>query len=163
MDDASLFADVIFGPDSEGAVDLTWEQASRCTTPRDDGSPCFSADSKQPNWNCTTCGGLGAVFAAPVAIRALFRGQSRWNSQHSSGTHGLGEAQLSTPTDVKPGYTDDRIRDRFTVIDTPDDRVRGRVFYPAAQPVPFVFAGAQRAWRVQLQAADQASRVRRQP
>lgn len=160
MSDASVFA---FLFNSEGALPCAWERASRCTTPREDGSPCFSEDTHQPNWNCTTCGGLGVTYAPVVLIRALFRGQSRWTSHKSSGEHGLGEAQLTTPVDVEPLYVDERVRDRFRLLAPADDAAQGRVFYPAAKAVPFVFAGVQRAWRVQLQSLTQTTRVRPQP
>lgn len=163
MDDDDLF-DELFDPDeSDGAVRMTWEVGSRCSTPRADGSACFSTDSRQPNWECTTCGGLGADYAPPVVIYALFRGQSRWKSSNSAGTHALGDAQLTTPVIVKPGWTDDRIRDRFTVPDALGDLAAGTVFYPIAKAVPFLFGSVQRAWRVQISALDQSTRTRPQP
>lgn len=152
MNDAATFA-LIFN--SQGAVAMTWEAATRCS--------CYDADTKQPQWGHVACGGLGAVFAAPVAIRALYRGQSRWQSRKGMGNIGLGDAQLTTPVAVKPGYVDDRIRDRFTVVSALGDLAAGRVFYPAAQAVPFIFGGAQRAWRVQVQGLDQANRTLPQP
>jgi hypothetical protein len=53
---------------------------------------------------------------------------------------------------------DRRVRDRFTIVQE-GDTTAGRVFYPATPPTPFLFDGVQQAWRVQLQAADQADRV----
>lgn len=162
-DDDDIFAD-LFDPDvTDGAIELTWEVASRCTTPRDDASPCFSVDSRQPNWNCTACGGLGALFSDPTTIYALFRGQSKWKGQNTAGQSVLGEAQLTTPIDVKPAWADDRIRDRFTVPIALGDFEAGTVFYPVAKPVPFLFAGVQRAWRVQLASGEQSRRTRPQP
>jgi hypothetical protein len=160
VDDDELF-EMIF--ESEGAIPMTWEIASRCSTPREDASPCFDADTKQPNWNCTNCGGLGAEYSAPVEILALFRGQSKWKRGSASGSTNIGEAQLTTPLDVKPGYTDDRIRDRFTCTVDVEDYAKGVVFYPAAVPIPFNFDGSQRAWRVQLQSLEQSARTRPQP
>lgn len=152
--DAAIFAE-LFSPATQGAIALTWEQGTRCD--------CFDVAKRQAAWGHEPCGGLGVLYANPVAVRGLFRDQSRWTSKKSSGEHGLGEASLTLPLTVKPAYTDDRLRDRFTVVDVPDDDVMGRVFYPAAQPVPFVFAGAQRAWRVQVQGMDQHTRTRPQP
>ena len=152
MNDDAIFA-MLFA--SEGAVTLTWEAASRCT--------CWSEDTKQPQWGHELCGGLGTQYAFAMPVRALYRGRSQWNSHRSSGQHPLGEAQLTTPLDVKPAYVDDRVRDRFTVVDAQGDLAAGTVWYPAAKPVPFIFAGAQRAWRVQLQGADQATRTLPQP
>lgn len=160
--------DLIFA--GEGAIRLGWEVATRCTTPRADGSPCWSDDTKQPDWNCATCGGLGVTYAASVTVRGLFRDQSRWTSKRMSGEHGLGQAQLTTSAIARtitpacrPGWTDDRVRDRFTVLDSPTDAAQGRIFYVATQAVPFLFAGVQEGWRVSLQSMDQATRVRPQP
>lgn len=147
---AAIFAE-------EGAVQLAWEQASRCD--------CTTDDSKQPAWGCPQCGGAGVVYAAPQTITGLFRSQSRWLSFRREGELAHGEAQLTTPLSVRPGYTDRRVRDRFTAIPAATDGGRemptqlpaefvGRAFFPAAQAVPFIFNGAQRAWRVQLQSAE---------
>ena len=138
-----------------GASELTWEVASRCT--------CWSDDTKQPQWGHALCGGLGTQYGVPTTIRALFRGRSSWNSHRASGQHPLSEAQLTTPLSVKPSYVDDRVRDRFTVVAAVGDLEAGSVWYPAAKPVPFMLAGVQRAWRVQLQGLDQASRTLPQP
>lgn len=153
MADEDLFADVIFA--GEGASVLTWEVGTRCS--------CYSPDSRQPDWQHVPCGGLGAIYAAPVPVRGLLRGQSRWTSHRVSGEHGLGEAQLTTPVSVKPGYTDMRIRDRFTVVAATGDFAPGRIFYPAAEAIPFLFDGVQMAWRVQLQSMEQATRGKPQP
>lgn len=147
-----VFADIFAG---EGAVRLAWEVAARCT--------CWTDDSRQPEWGHLACGGFGVIYAAPVTVRGLFRSQARWTSSRVSGERGLGEAELTTPVAVHPGYSDRRVRDRFTVLDAPGDAVHGRVFFPAADAVPFVFAGVQRAWRVQLQALEQDDRVVPQP
>lgn len=152
--------DLIFT--GEGAAQLTWEVASRCVTPRADGTPCWAEATKQPAWDCLTCGGLGVVYAAAVEITGLFRGQSRWTSRQPSGEHGLGEAALTTRTPHKPGYVDERVRDRFTVLAAVGDVEAGRVFYPAAQAIPFIFDGEQEGWRIQLQGLDQSSRVKAQ-
>lgn len=151
VDDA-IFASIFTG---EGAVRLTWQVGSRCT--------CWNDETKQPQWGHALCGGLGTQYAAATPILALFRGRSQWNSHHASGQHPLGEAQLTTPLAVKPAYLDDRVRDRFTVVDAVGDAAAGSIWYPAAKPVPFIFAGAQRAWRVQLQGMDQATRTLPQP
>lgn len=140
---------------SDGAIPLTWEVASRCS--------CYDPDSEQPQWGHVACGGLGAIYAAPVAVRGLFRGQSRWSSRQPSGEHGLGSASLTLPTASKPGFTDERIRDRFTCTVAVGDVAAGRVFYPVAQPTPFLIGGVQYAWRVQLAALDQTTRVLPQP
>lgn len=147
----------------EGAVRLGWEVAARCTEPRADGSPCFSDDTKQPSWDCLVCGGLGVAYAPAVEIVGLFRSQSAWTSKRMSGEHVLGEAQLTTRPIHRPGWTDDRVRDRLTVLDAVGDVAPGRIFYPATRAVPFIFNRVQEGWRVQLQAMDQATRVRPQP
>jgi hypothetical protein len=160
MDDDAIF-ELIF--DGEGALELTWEIASQCTEPRPDGSPCYSSDTRQPAWDCTSCGGLGVAYSPPATVRALLQGQSRWKSQHVSGQKPLGEARLTTPLDVRPQWRDDRVRDRFTVPMDVDDVTAGTVFYVTGPPVPFNFGGAQRAWRVQLSSLDQGTRARPQP
>lgn len=151
LDDA-IFADLFA---AEGAQPLLWEVASRCS--------CYSTDSHQPTWGCTLCGGLGAVFAPPVPVTGLFRSQTRWQGPREQGEIAHGEAQVTTPLSVKPGYTDRRVRDRFTVLPATGDAAEGRVFYPAADPVPFLFAGVQRAWRVTLQSLEQSQRLIPQP
>lgn len=160
MNDSQLFAAIFT---AEGVIRLGWDVASQCVTLRPDGSPCLSEDTRQYYAGCATCGGYGTVFAARVEVRGLFRDQSRWTANRMSGERPLGEAQLTTPTTVKPGYRDRKIRDRFTVLDATGDTAVGRVFYPAASPIPFLFAGAQHGWRVQLQSLEQASRVEPQP
>ena len=140
-----------------GVSELAWEIGSRCDCQ-------INARSKQPQWTCPDCGGLGAVYTAPVTIKAIFRAQSRWTSKHMSGEHSLGDAQLSTLSiDERPGYTDARVRDRFTVLVSPTDPARGRIFYPATQAVPFLIGNVQRGWRVQLQSLEQATRTVPQP
>lgn len=146
VDDA-IFADLF---QSEGAITMTWEVASRCT--------CWSADSRQPLWDCPLCSGYGVQFTQPVTITGLFRSQSRWISPRREGEIDHAEAQLTTPLSVKPNYTDRRVRDRFIVTQEGDTN-KGRVFYPATPPTPFLFDGVQYAWRVQLQGADQDDRV----
>ncbi len=136
-------------------MQLRWEVASRCD--------CWSEDTRQPDWDCKTCDGLGVAYTRPVTIGALFRSQGRWTSHRPSGEHGLGEASLTTRMEHKPGYTDERVRDRYTVTAATDDPIKGRIFYPAAQAVPFIIASRQRAWRVQLAAMDQDTRVKPQP
>ena len=142
---------------SEGAVQLSWEQASRCD--------CTTSDTKQPVWGCPDCGGSGVIYTAAQTITGLFRSQSRWLSFRREGEIDHGEASLTTPLNVRPGYTDRRVRDRFTTIPAVSDgevilpaglpvELQDRVFYPAAEAVPFIFNGAQRAWRVQLQSAS---------
>lgn len=156
----TTFRRIFSGP---GASTLAWEVGTRCD--------CYDPVTHQPAWDHEPCGGLGTRYSAPTEIRALFRGQSRWTSHQSSGEHGLGEAQLTTssvdiPTvtaGCKPGYTDERVRDRFTVLRAAGDVPPGRVWYPAAQAIPFMLDDSQAAWRVQLQGMDQATRVRRQP
>lgn len=160
LDDAIL-ADVLGF--EEGAVTLQWEQASRCG--------CSTDDTHQPAWGCPHCGGSGVKYADAQAITGLFRSQSRWLSFRREGEIDHGEAALTTPLNVRPGYTDRRVRDRFTVPEVVTDGERqlpvnnlplefvGRVFYPAAPAVPFIFDGAQRAWRVQLQSADSGQQL----
>lgn len=138
-----------------GASDLKWEVGTRCT--------CWNPQTKQPQWGHALCGGYGTQYAAPVTIKALFRSRSSWNSHRASGQHPLSEAQLTTPLSAKPAYVDDRVRDRFTVIAAVGDAAAGSIWYPAAKPVPFLIAGVQRAWRVQLQGLDQATRTLPQP
>lgn len=152
MNDAQVFAHIFLG---EGAIPMTWERGSRCS--------CWSDDTRQPEWGCAECGGFGVIYAPAQPVRGLFRSQSRWTSHRSSGEHSIGEAQLTLPIDVKPQWLDDRVRDRFTVTIASGDLEAGRVFYPAAQPIPFLFDGVQRAWRVQVQSADQATRLEPQP
>jgi hypothetical protein len=145
--DDAIFADLF---QAEGAITLTWEQASRCT--------CWSDDSHQPKWDCPICGGDGVTFTAPKTVKGLFRSQSRWISPRREGEIDHGEAQLTTPLTVKPNFVDRRVRDRF-VVTQEGDTSADRVFYPATPAVPFLFDGVQYAWRVQLQAADQTDRV----
>lgn len=146
--DAAIIAGIF---QEDGATELAWERATRCD--------CYTDDTHQPRWGCPTCGGTGVNYAAPVTIRALFRGQSRWLSFRREGEFDRGEAELTTPLDAQPGYTDRRVRDRYTVLVDAADAAPGRVFYPAAQPVPFNFGNQQHAWRVQLQSAEQSERL----
>ncbi len=150
--DADIIAQVFTG---EGASTLTWEVSTRCT--------CYSVDTKEPNWECTVCGGLGAAYAPPVEIRALFRSQSRWRSPQMVGELQLGEAALTTPLNVKPSYVDRRNRDRFTVVNATGDAAVGRVFYPTGEPVPFLIADEHLAWRCQVASLEQDQRVIPQP
>lgn len=152
LGDAATFASIFAGP---GASRLQWEHATRCG--------CYTDDSAQPTWGCPTCSGYGAVFAAPVEIRALFGSRSAWRVPHVAGQFTHGEARLTTPVAVEPGYVDDRVRDRFRVIDAPGDVAPGRVFYPVAKAVPFLLGSVQRAWRVQLTSLDQEQRLVPQP
>lgn len=145
---ASIFA-------SEGASSLTWEVASACK--------CFSRDTLQPNPNCPDCNGYGTVFAAEQTVKGLFRTQSRWISPRQEGELARGDAQLTTPLDVKPGYRDRRIRDRFTVVQATGDARIGKVFFPAAEPVPFLFHDEHLGWRVTLQSLEQSQRIEPQP
>jgi hypothetical protein len=147
LDDAIF--EQLFG-EWEGAVALDWEVASRCS--------CYSTDSRQPDPRHELCKGYGVVYAEPVRTAGLFRSRSQWLSFRAEGELEHGEATLTLPLDVKPHYTDRRVRDRFRVVST-DDSLAGRVFVPAAQPVPFVFANVQRAWRVQVQMLAQDNRL----
>jgi hypothetical protein len=148
LDDA-IIAEIL--GDEEGAVTLQWEVASRCS--------CITADTKQPRWECPLCAGSGVAYANPQSITGLFRSQSRWLSFRREGEFDHGEASLTTALSIRPGYTDRRVRDRFTTTAVSPDVAEGRVFYPAAPAVPFIFAGAQRAWRVQLQSAELAQQL----
>lgn len=140
-----------------GASELAWEIGAPCTC-------ALNARTRQPQWTCPDCAGLGATYSPPVTIRGLFRSQSRWTNKQASGEHSLGDAQLSTLSiEHRPGYTDARVRDRFTVLASPTDTDRGRVFYPATQAVPFLIGNLQRGWRVQLQSLEQATRALPQP
>lgn len=156
----------------EGAVHLRWEAASRCTQPRGNGDPCTSADTRQPSWDCTLCGGLGVVFAAPVDVVGLYRSRSAWTQKRMSGEHVMGEAELTTPSVAIagispawcPGWSDDRVRDRLTAVAAFGDVAPGTVFCPSTRAVPFIFNNVQEGWRVQLQAVDnELTRVRPQP
>lgn len=174
-----------------GASTLLWEQGRRCT--------CYTADSRQPSWDCPKCSGYGVVYSplafprdgdppvfdaglqaqvlglrfpddgsgltlyAPTPITGLFRSQSRWINPRAEGEFGHGEASLTLPIEYKPNYVDRRVRDRFTVLNAQGDPQDGRVFYPAAAPVPFMFFDEHVAWRVQLQSLEQINRVREQP
>lgn len=148
LDDA-LFADVIFA--LEGAVELTWEVATRCT--------CYAEDTEQPTWGHAPCQGSGVLYAPPVPVRGLFRSRADYISPRREGELEHGESSCSFPTAVKPNYVDRRVRDRFTVVRAASDIAGGTVFYPAAQPSPFIFDGEQLAWRVQLQQAQQNQRL----
>lgn len=150
--DAELIADLF---QMEGASQLDWEQATRCD--------CYSEDSRQPEWGCQSCGGFGAVYADPVRITGLFRSQGRWVSPKSFGELDHGEAQLTLPIEHKPGFTDHRVRDRFTVVNATGDLAAGRVFYPAGPATPFMFGDQAHAWRVQLQSLEQRDRELAQP
>jgi hypothetical protein len=99
------------------------------------------------------------IFAPPTTIQGLFRSQDRWLSFRREGELEHGEAQLTTPLGVRPGYIDRRVRDRFVTLEAVGDFTEGRVFYPAAQAKPFIFNNVQRAWRVSLQAASEADRL----
>jgi hypothetical protein len=135
----------------EGAVALGWEVASRCS--------CYSDDSKQPEWGHEPCKGLGVIYAPRVEIKGLFRSQDRWLSFRREGELERGEAQLTTPLDIRPGYIDRRVRDRIITLSAVGDAEEGRVFYPAAQAKPFIFGNVQRAWRVSLQSASEADQL----
>lgn len=155
--DDGIFADIIFG--EEGAVLMTWEVASR---PDD-----VSTDSRQPAWDGDHP--YGVIYAEPIQVVGLFRSQQRWVNGTREGQFNHSEASCSFPARpcqvgnlvypaVQPGYIDDRVRDRFTVVQAPGDALAGRVFYPAGQASPFIFDGECLAWRVQLQGIDQSQR-----
>lgn len=158
--------------EGEGSTVLQWEVGTRCV--------CYSDDSHQPRWSANppagcTCGGFGVIYAAPVAVVGLFRSQSRFMSPRAEGELDHGEASLSTPKmpvpiagttypACRPGYTDRRVRDRFTVAIEPQSDVDDdRVFYPAAKAVPFLVNDEHLAWRVQLQSLSQINRGAPQP
>lgn len=154
--DTGIFADLFV---EEGAVQLIWEVSSQCD--------CTTGDTLEPVWGCPSCGGAGVTYAAGQTILGLFRSQARWLSFRRQGELDHGEAQLTTPLNVRPGYTDRRVRDRFTTVVAVGDSeqplpdglpatFKGRVFYPAAPAVPFIFNNVQRAWRVQLQSDNLA-------
>lgn len=146
--DTAIFEE-LFG--WEGAVALSWQAASRCS--------CYSEDSRQPAWGHQPCGGTGVLLAPAVTIYGLFRAQDRWLSFRREGEIEHGQAQLTTPLSVRPGYIDRRVRDKLTVLQAVGDAEEGRVFYPAAAARPFIFNNVQRAWRVALQAADETQRL----
>lgn len=135
----------------EGAVELGWQKATRCK--------CLNVETKQASPSCTECYGSGVVYGEPVTTKALFRSQDRYVSRRMQGELAHGDAQLTTPLTVKPVYIDAKVRDRFTVTQASGDLETGRVFYPSAQPVPFIFTNIQRAWRTSVQAAEQQDRV----
>ena len=146
--DTALFEEIF---SAEGVSELAWEEASECG--------CYSQDSHQPEVTCPLCGGTGVTYAPAKIIRALFRDQSRYLSFRAQGEYAHGDATLTTPLSVKPGYISRRVRDRFTVVVATGDTPEGRVFFPAAQAAPFLFTNIQRAWRVSLQAADETDRL----
>jgi hypothetical protein len=148
LDDA-LFADVIFA--LEGAVEMTWEVATRCT--------CYDPDTEQPTWGHAPCQGSGVLYAPAVPCVGLFRSRQNWISPRREGEFQHSDSSVSFPTQTKPNYIDRRVRDRFTVVKAQGDLEAGTVFYPAGQPNPFIFDGEQLAWRVQLQSAEQDQRL----
>lgn len=150
--DDAIFADLFA---AEGAQTAKWYVGTRCT--------CYSDDSRQPDWNHEPCGGYGVLYAVPVEIPAIFRGQSRWISPRREGEIDHGEASITVPTPHRPGYTDRRVRDRYTINADPDTDSDALMFYVAAPPVPFLFDNVQYAWRVQVTALDQADLLVPQP
>lgn len=140
---------------SPGVSTIEWQSATRCT--------CYSLDSKQPQWGHQVCGGFGVIYAPAQTVVGLFRSQSRFFSPRLEGEVEHGEASLTTPITWKPGYVDRRVRDRLTIVNATGDAASGRVFYPAAEPVPFLVNDEHLAWRVQLQSLEQAQRVQPQP
>lgn len=148
--DADLFAD-LFDEDSEGAVAMLWERAVEC----DCG--VIDPDTRQPRWgqDCPECNSQGVRYLPGIEIHGLFRGRSQYQSYRRQGEFQHGEAQLTTPLAVCPNYTDRRLRDRLTIRESHGDSERGTVFFPATKPIPFIFAGRQRAWRVQVASIDQ--------
>lgn len=167
--DAAVITAIFEG---EGSSVLQWEAGTRCV--------CLSDDSKQPAWTANPpagceCGGHGVIYASPVAIVGLFRSQSRFMSPRPQGELDHGEASLTTPKmpvpiagttypGCQPGYTDRRVRDRFTVaVEPASDAADDRVFYPAAKAVPFFVGNEHLAWRVQLQSLSQINRGAPQP
>lgn len=146
--DTSIFEQLF---SSEGGVELNWQKSVRCA--------CLNRETKQANPNCIECYGSGVVFSKPILIKGLFRSQDRYVSRRMQGELAHGDAQLTTPLNVKPEYVDAKVRDRFMVTQATGDLETGRVFYPAAQPVPFIFNNVQRAWRTSVQALEQQDRV----
>jgi hypothetical protein len=128
---------------------MTWEVASRA----DD----LSADTLQPKWDGPNP--YGVVYAAPVAVVGLFRSQQRWAAPARQGEFMHGEASCTFPRNVRPAYTDSRVRDRFTIVNATGDAAAGKVFYPAGQATPFIFDGETLGWRVVLQSLDQEQRL----
>lgn len=149
--DTALFEEIFT---AEGATELAWERAEVCG--------CYSTDTQQPQWGCPKCDGTGVIYQDAQTIRGLFRDQSRYLSFRPEGELAHGEAQLTTPLNVRPGYINRRVRDRFTVLPAQDGD-EARAFFPAAQAAPFMFGDVQRAWRVQLQAADETQRLVKVP
>lgn len=143
--DDDIFSSMFDLGESDGAVELDWEQATECQ--------CLTADTKQPAWNCPQCGGKGVRYLPARRITGLFRGRTQFQSYRREGELAHGEAQLTTPLSVKPGFVSRLVRDRITVRAAVADAVDDTVFYPATPPIPFVFNSIQRAWRVQLQSA----------
>ena len=150
-----LFQNIVFRPGTAGAVPLAWESAERCS--------CYTDDTRQPDYNCDQCGGSGVRYAEPVEIVGLFRSQARWEHKRAQGELTLAEAELTVPADCQPGYVDMRVRDRYRVLAVAADVPRDMVFYPVAQARPFVFAGQLRAWRVQVQGAENEARQHPHP
>lgn len=133
----------------EAAVPLMWEKAVRC-------DQCLTPDTKQPRWGqeCPQCDGKGVRYLPGTQITGFFRGRSQYQSYRVQGELQHGEAQLTVPLAVNISYVDRLVRDRITVLAAVGDQERGTVFFPATKPVPFVFNGIQRAWRVQLASID---------
>lgn len=149
--DDDIFSELFDLGITEAATVLTWEVASRC--------PCMTDDTKQPVWDCPQCGGAGVTYLPPVQITGIFRDQSKWQSFRRQGELAHGEARLTTPLQVKPGYTDRRVRDRFTIPAAAGDSDEGHVFYAATPATPFMLMNIQRAWRVQLQSTNLAQQL----
>lgn len=135
----------------EGMSELRWERAEPC--------PRIDPSTKQPVWECPLCNGTGVIYAEPETIQGLFRSQARMLSFRREGEFAHGDAELTTMLDVKPGYVDRRVRDRFTVLPATGDEAEERVFYPSAPASPFIVGNVQRAWRVSLQAASEKDRL----
>lgn len=144
LDDA-IFAELF---SSEGAQPLLWEQVIAPTP-----GAGLTSDSLQPRWGepDPAASGNGIEYQTGVVIYGLFRSRGQWLSYRRQGEIEIGDAELTTPLSVKPGFVSRLIRDRITVLPT-DDATVGRAFFPAAPPVPFLFGGVQYAWRVALQA-----------
>lgn len=133
----------------EGAVAMSWERAS--------AAPGESEDSHQPRWDGPNP--QGVVYSEPVTIYGLFRSQDRFLTHRREGEIEHGDAQFTTPIQVRPGYVDMRVRDRFVTLEAVGDIEEGRVFVPSAPARPFIFNRIQRAWRVNLQSVNESQRA----
>lgn len=155
--DDDVFAAMFALGEGQGAVPMLWEQAVRC-------DECLTDDTKQPRWGqeCAACGpagGNGVVYLPGEQVTGLFRSRTQYQSYRQEGELAHGEAELTTPLNVKPGFVDRLVKDRFTILAALGDAEEGTAFYPTTTPVAFIFNGVQRAWRVQVALAKRSQEL----